>query len=468
MTKHLKRYLLLAIFIGGYVSLSLEIIAMRQLMSFVGSTAITASIVIGVFLAFLSIGYYQGSVSKISTRRLKDILWQGFTVIAALIIFATSYPLLDAYFSFLTKIGIRSNILQTFIYSFMFLSFGPFLFGLITATTGKYVQRSGKDETGTIMAVDTIGSVFGSILTTLIFMPFIGVNHTIIWITAVSLFGAFLFKRSYEGLLILVFGIVLNANGLLEKNYGMVSNNAASTIILEEQDEGKSILMKMNGGHSSKISEDEEQMFHYIRIIENNFILPLREEKKGVVKEKKKILILGAGGFTLGLKDHFNDYTFVDIDKDLKKITEEKFLKQKLGENKKFVLNDASQFLKTTEEKYDLIVLDTYSSKSMIPENLVTIEYFKRVKDRVNEGGIVVINIITSPNFSDPFSQRIDNTIRHVFTKNLSRDSVGEWFNAFAPNDNKKNMRNILYTFYNIPNDGMIYSNGKNQSFYDW
>ena len=54
MTRRLRFVLLLAIFIGGYASLSLELIVLRQLSGFVGSTAITASVVIGIFLAFMS------------------------------------------------------------------------------------------------------------------------------------------------------------------------------------------------------------------------------------------------------------------------------------------------------------------------------------------------------------------------------------------------------------------------------
>lgn len=62
MTRRLKLILLAAVFIGGFASLSLELIVLRQLSSFVGATAVTASIVIGVIMAFMSLGYYAGSV----------------------------------------------------------------------------------------------------------------------------------------------------------------------------------------------------------------------------------------------------------------------------------------------------------------------------------------------------------------------------------------------------------------------
>ena len=60
MTNRIKHILLAAIFIGGFSSMSLELIVMRQLSGFVGSTAVTASIIIGCFMAFMALGYYHG------------------------------------------------------------------------------------------------------------------------------------------------------------------------------------------------------------------------------------------------------------------------------------------------------------------------------------------------------------------------------------------------------------------------
>lgn len=55
---------------------------------------------------------------------------------------------------------------------------------------------------------------------------------------------------------------------------------------------------------------------------------------------------------------------------------------------------------------FDLIVLDTYSSRHIIPLDLVTVEYFARVKARSAPDGAVVMNIVGSPSFSSPLSQK--------------------------------------------------------------
>ena len=458
MTRRIRFILLLAIFIGGYASLSLELIVLRQLSGFVGSTAITTSIIIGIFLAFMSWGYWRGSELSLSQNSVRQTTAKDFAWVAFLVVLASSYILLDMYFGFMSALGIKSNVLKTFIYSLVFLSGGPYLFGKITALISRCLNRYNRNCTGKIMAIDTIGSVLGSILTTLVIMPFIGVNHTIIVVVVAAVAASvILAKRAawYWLGLTIILAYMLNRSSLLGELYDIVENNAVSTISILDTDDGKARAMVINGGNSSKISEDKDLWFGYVRYVQDNFIETLPKDTK------KDILILGAGGFTIGEGDTFHNYTFLDIDKSLLQISEEKFLEHKLDANKKFVVEDANQFLKDSEQKYDLIVLDTYSSMGIIPMDLITKEYFIRVKNNLKKGGIVVMNILTSPNFSNAFAINLDNTIRSVFTHSLSRQVIGN-FNAWG-----HQRANVIYVYYDVADKGGIYTADKNAVFYD-
>lgn len=53
MNKKIKIMMLSAIFIGGFASLATELIALRQLSTFVGSTTAITSIIIGVIMLFM-------------------------------------------------------------------------------------------------------------------------------------------------------------------------------------------------------------------------------------------------------------------------------------------------------------------------------------------------------------------------------------------------------------------------------
>lgn len=62
--------------------------------------------------------------------------------------------------------------------------------------------------------------------------------------------------------------------------------------------------MVINGSSSSKIADDKALMYPYIDYTNSNFIDNLPKNKEN------NILILGAGGFTIGLNDVRNHYVF--------------------------------------------------------------------------------------------------------------------------------------------------------------
>lgn len=447
--------MLSAIFIGGFASLATELIVMRQLSSFVGSTAVTASIIIGVIMLFMSLGYYCGSTVSLSGLNLRRRIYRSFTCLAAVIILSSSFILLSGYFYLFEKLGIDGIILRTSIYCLIFLSLPSFIFGYITSLLSRYLHKYNRNYTGKIMAVDTIGSVSGSIISTLVLMPLIGVNYTIVVVVFLCLFGAALFIKRiflfYWLILLFLCGFMLNRSALLAQFFNIVENNAVSTIAITEADDGKSKVMILNDTIASKISTDETLLFPYIRYIEENFLNTLPKGKK------HKILVLGAGGFTLGRNDDVNDYVYVDIDASLQKYAEKEFLKKPLGSNKQVIINDANQFLNENKELYDLVILDIYSSITP-PPTLVTREYFQRVRQHVRPGGIMAANIIASPDFSDKFSMNIDNTLRHVFSENLQRQVMGK----IMPWDGNSSVSNIVYVWYNKENPGKIYTINKN------
>ncbi len=458
MSKLSRASLIFLIFLNGYVSLSLELAVLRQLSFYVGSSAVITSIIMAIFLGFMSLGYFIGESQKISDARIRKILNVSFLIIAALSIVGASFPLITHYFVTMYASGITSGVIQTFLYSLIFLSVGPFLFGLNTTLLSRQLHTYNKNCTGNIMAWDTIGSVFGSIATTLLLMPFLGVNYTVVLITVLASIGALVARRKWWMWCIcaamLVLSIYINSDTYQHKKFGILVNNANSTISVAEFEQAR--VLYMNGLPMSIYSPDGT-MADYVNYLNENFIYNMPR------KRVNKILVLGAGGFTLGLNDTRNDYTFVDIEHTLKDVSEKYFLGRKIPENKRFVVADASQYLKNTDEQYDFILLDVYSNSYQIPESLITAEFMTRLRARVAPNGIIAMNMIVSPEFEDKYSRVFDNTFRSVFPYNTSRQVIGSQ-NPWSAQDGHSN---VIYLFYNIENDGRIYTINKTPVIYD-
>ena len=459
MQKLSRSKLIFLIFLNGYVSLSLELAVLRQLSFYVGSSAVITSIIMAIFLGFMSFGYFIGESNKISDKKISKILNMNFLIIAIMSVFAASFPLINQYFTWMYIGGITSGALQTFIYSIIFLSMGPFLFGFNTTLLSRQLHKINTNCTGNIMAWDTIGSVFGSIATTLLLMPFIGVNYTVVLITILSVIGVLILRRNWWIYLICIITICMslfiNSNTYQKSKFGIIVNNANSTISVETYGDLK--ILNMNGLPMSIYNKKNGHTADYVRYLNNHFIYNMPNDRI------YKILVLGAGGFTLGLKDEQNEYTFVDIERTLKDVSEQHFLNKKLSANKKFVVDDASQFLKNTNEQYDFILLDVYSNSYQVPESLITVEFMQRLKARIAHNGIIAMNMIVSPEFDDKYSSVFDNTFHQVFPHNTSRQVI-DWFNPWTKQDGASN---VIYLYYNIDNNGRVYTINKTPVIYD-
>ena len=256
----------------------------------------------------------------------------------------------------------------------------------------------------------------------------------------------------------LLIAILFNSGYAMHK-MNVVSNNKYSIVqIVDHNDHGLRALMLNRSFASVKYQHSDEPYSDYAIFIEENFIAPTQS-----LQEKKSILVLGAGGFIIGLTDDKNDYTYVDIDGALKDISEEYFLGQDLGPNKKFVAMDARAYLIQTQEKFDLIVLDLFRDPTSVPENMATQEFFKSVHDRMEEDGVMVANYWASANFTDAYSQNLDHTMRSIFPT-LNRQIIKN-FNVWK---RENDWSNIIYSYVrHKDSSAVIYTDDKNRILYD-
>lgn len=466
MTTKLKICLLASVLILGYTSLSFELIVLRQLVSFVGANTLVTSIIMAFVLLFLSLGYYLGSVCHFSHIAFRKYMCRIVGGLAMWYILACSYYFVSLFFTLIYWEFTLSALMLTTLYSAVFLALPSVGLGFITAGIGRIMHRFDSNYTGRFMAIDTVGSVLGSLLTTLVFMPLIGVEATISVLVLLTLSVSLLTVRKDNRVLVCLQFVlmacllwVLNLPQITDPAHTLIKNDAITRIeivpVADELDTDSKVML-MNGLLGSKISTDENNFFPYVQYINNTFIKNLPQGQS-----PSKILVLGAGGFTVGINDKHNLYTFVDIDKDLQKISEERFLPEPLSENKKFVAQDAYFFMLSNKEKYDLIVIDIFSDLTNIPINFVTADFFKMIKDHLSDNGFMVINIISSPLFDTPFAQRIDNTLRYVFDHSLSRQIIQN-YNPYQQSDNV----NVLYIYRNHPAKSGIYTLDKNTAVY--
>lgn len=460
--------LYIVILIEGYSVLALELLAIRQLVPFVGSGVETIAIIVAAVLMPLAIGYYHGgkhrSVTHLSEKIIpyRKKLLGNLVVATAILIIGFSHLFLELFFSLLATIQITSSIGQTFVYSLLFIVTPVYLLGQTVPLVSNYFSRGKLSEvTGRMLFFSTLGSFLGSIVSTLILMSLIGVHYTVVVTISLLALLIMLLARKisswynvWAGFIIITI-LILN-NDITLRKVGIIENNNYSLIQIEDVvGEKDSRILKINRSLSSKFAPEFNKLFPYIKYIDHVFLQPYEQPKK------RSILVIGAGGFTLGLADLYNDYTFVDIDKSLKEISEKYFLKRTLEKNKHFIAEPGRLFMRQNTQKYDVIILDAYSNITTIPADLITEEFFADIKKSLAPNGIMVMNAVTEPNFKSKFSRKLHHTMQNIFPY-LNRQVIGPYHASTYDG-----LANVIYSFINYPETNAIYTDDLNTYFMD-
>lgn len=426
--------LFLIVLIEGFISIAIEMVAIRQVVPFSGSNVLNTSIIIGVFLLSLAAGYFCGG--KVKENHFIKL---SKNIVLAQLIFTIglSYSFLLILFTHLEL----NTVLVLFIFSLLVITPTLFLIGQTVPILSNFYQgESVGEKSGKILFLSTIGSFLGSVVTTIVVMNYFGVGATITLISFLALITLFFIPDVRKGYLILSFLITLLSTVINNDAIWFIKTNTYANINVVEKNQTKHLII--NNGFNSSINRDTNNSnYAYIQKMQS-FI-------KNVSSYETKpldILVIGAGGFTLNLEDDKNTYTFVDINKDLESIAEKNFLGKKIkGE---FIAQDIRNYFLSTEKKYDLIIVDAYLAKISIPPTLTTREFYKQVNTHLSEDGYVVMNIIANPFFGDDFSRHIYDTITEVFRCSLEPESFS------------KRYVNVLY--YCKPKvDQAIYSDNK-------
>ena len=479
--KTLKQTLLLftIIIIEGYVVLSTELLAIRQTIPYIGSGTDTVAVIIAAILMPLAFGYQSGGRYKprkffghyVSVR---SKLIYNICIAATILFVGMSYLFMHSFFRFMTvdmKIG--NVIIQAAIFCSIFLVTPTYLLGqTVPLVTHFFTKEHLPKITGHILFFSTLGSFMGATISTLVLMAVLGVHHTLTLnfvLLAILVIILQKKKKSFPVFfmtLLAFLAMFINSDTVLGVIYPYMRVNNQYNIIQAGPTLDGRRSMSINRNNSSSYKDDGTK-HPYINVAEEITINPILE-----ANPSKDVLVIGSGGFTFGHQDRNNNYTYVDIDEDLKDVAEKYVLKEPIGENKKFVPKPARAFLHITNNKYDVIYLDAYLGRTSVPEHLITREFFMQVKDHLKENGVLMTNFIVTPNFNNKFSQTLDNTIRSVFPY-VSRIAIGapeEGFEAYNMwGENPDAPRNVAYLYRHKSDYGEpgIYTDNKNKVFYE-
>ena len=414
-----NKYIYLMVFLYNFAVMLIEIAAARLLAPYVGTSYIIWVIIIGIVMTALSIGNIIGG--KIADKNKDFKLSRLLIILTLFIFFITNSKIFLEVIAFLNiSIAIKALIISIVMFAFPNVIFGilsPYIFNMKI----KNNETKGQDL-GKLNAIGTLGSLFGTFLTGFLILPLFGtINAFFVAQIAVFIMLVITFKREeqkYTKMIcaILTFIIIAvvthNIKPLYKDNKLVYDTDSLYNRIIVQDIENKSgkifrtvrtdnlgIQTMLDLNAADKLQAKYLQLYDLYNVYN---------------KDAKEFLMLGGGAYSYPVyftNKYNKNIDVVEIDKKFTEIAKKYF--QLKDESKITTYNkDAREYIRYTDKKYDVIFNDCFLSIN-VPIHLTTIEFNKSIKDRLNEDGIYMTNIVSKPN-SFMFKSMI-KTIKSVF-----------------------------------------------------
>jgi len=413
-----SRYIYVLAFFSGMCIMAVELCASRLMAPFFGTSTFVWTNIIGIIMIALSAGYVVGG--KLADRKPRlDILLKLLLAACAFLIvlpFVAS-PIVRWIASLIANLNSSFSFIFFGSLSAITLLFSPpiMVMGMTSPFLIRIIAQSGHegDSAGRIFGISTIGSVVGTFLPILVFIPTWGTGRTIMFFAAVLFVVTALGFATRRNALLSVAAAVpfLLPIPSLRETPGTIYATESAYQYIEVFDRGSFRYLAYNDAVGFQTVANKKSVLTGLNYYYDYYsLLPFlfREAPKSA-------LIIGLGGGIIANQLHYFHPNIaidgVEIDPKVIQIARSYFA---LSDAVRTYNQDGRIFVEQGQSKHDIIVIDAYTQQVYIPFHLTTREFFSQVKKGLSDDGLVAMNV-SSAREDSPLIQSISNTLRLVF-----------------------------------------------------
>jgi predicted membrane-bound spermidine synthase len=393
-------------FVGGLSSIGIELSASRLIAPYFGSSTFIWANLIGLTLTYLAIGYYVGG--RLADRHPDPRLLYLCTAVAAAfagLIPIVARPILQVSLDAFDRVAVGA-FYGSLIGTLFLLAVPVTLLGFVTPFAIRLriddVDAAGKTA-GRIYALSTVGSILGSFLPVLLFIPLFGTRASFLILSgallALSIAGLYEAKAVKWAALagamaaLMVMGNVAGADGIKPPYRGtLIYETESEYNYIQVLKDGDDYLLALNEGHAIHSIYNPDQLltggpWDYFTVA------PLFNESPAPPSPNSGLMIGLAGGTAarqliaaypeMRVDGVEIDPVVADVGRRFFGMTDPRI---------NVIIQDGRYFLRTTNQTYDVIGVDAYK-QPYIPFQLTTREFFAEVKGRLNQCGVAVVNV---------------------------------------------------------------------------
>ncbi|MBR2518160.1 MAG: fused MFS/spermidine synthase [Selenomonadaceae bacterium] len=416
-----KNFLYATEFFSGMSIMAVELGAARLLAPYFSSSQIVWTIIIGTIMISLALGNVWGGRRADSDKDPANLYRR--LIFAALWIGAI--PVLGKYLILIVAgvliVAVDTNLLIWAAFVSCVAIFVPplFILGTVTPSLVKFatdnLEHNGR-IVGNLNAFNTIGSIIGTFLPTFVTIPAVGTAITFLIFSGVLLLiGVIYFisvgtRKIFCTIAVIIFvtcAIVGHVSNFAFWEKNLLYEGESIYNYLQVKENPRQIIFSTNvlfGVQSIKIKDGSLTGMYY------DYALAAP-----ILTDGKKILVLGMGTGTFAeqCRKYFpeSQITGVEIDDKITLLARKYF---SLPDDVEVVTYDGRAFLQADKNFYDVILVDAFQDISP-PFQMSSLEFFSLVKNHLNAGGIMVVNMNMRASGAGNINEYLTDTIGKVF-----------------------------------------------------
>lgn len=406
-SRRVSRVILSVIFIAGLINMALEMAASRLYAPYLGAALHVWGGLIAVVMVAMACGYAVGGLWGSRADARQGVGWSILVsgVYQACMLWGAD-ALLRASAVWDERLAVVVVSLVLFAPPMAMLSaIGPLSVQILAA------HRPAGSAAASVLAVSTVGSVVGVLGASFWSIPEYGTHATRMALCSATLVvSALLFARPIAlGVTALGILATFTCPSPSWKSGALFAEESAYNVVrvLESRNTRRLVLDAEDGVHSTTVHPKQFTQNYWDAFSAG----PLLHKS-----ERALILGLGAGSsvHTLRAADPSIRIDAVEIDP-LVVEAGTRFFGLRPSETLHVFVDDARRYLHTTNAKYGIVQIDLYHRGTFIPFHLATTEFYSEVRDHMNPGAVVMINVVDLGR-ERPLLASLGRTMKRVFS----------------------------------------------------
>ena len=462
-----KMFLYMTEFFAGMSVMAVELGASRLLAPYFSSSQIVWTIIIGTIMIAMALGNIYGGKAadkdpdpgKLYKRILIAAIWiAAIPVLGKYIIIAISAAVIFAVNSNFLVIAAFATCMIVFV-------FPLFLLGTVTPSLAKYTTESLDDNgkiIGTLGAFNTVGSIIGTFVPTFVTIPAVGTTITFLIFAGIliALCIAFFVSTGKKVTVKAVSGLIIfivccffgHSTSFAFWENDLTYEGESVYNYLQVKEDPYSVILSTNvlfGVQSIRIKSGELTGMYYDYAMAAPYMSGIKEKAEAGENAEVLILGMGTGTYATQVLKYFDNVNVEGVEID-DKITDLAHKYFELPEKAKVTTYDGRAYLAAIDKKYEVIMVDAYQDIT-IPFQMSSTEFFNMVKEHLNPGGVMVVNMnMYSDDNESTINRYLADTISSVFdnvvtvkvqnstNKELFATDNAEFMNRFAENSKRE------------------------------